>query len=567
MAASDGGDESSSLEDSVETLLLRPREDGAAAESSHGHGHPYRERRRSQSHSPTLQPLHRHHHLSDSDAEVMVQRLSTAVSCTRPLLLLVPLLLVLVLASFASKQLFLSDPYWRAVLAPSPALFSSDLSSPSSSCSPASVAAPASPAFHTLFPVPAGRTLFLIVHSTHDSTYPDNLAYFIRKGVRCWHDADYVFIIQRNDAASLNATDPNAEWRRSLPPLPPNARYVLHINECMDIGSVGWFLHLPPTNPDYVDTGVYRYFFFINTSSRGPILPPYLEERMDVDGRVQCAPGGAVVGGEDVARALFPWFHVFLAKLDDDVKLVGCTINCAFAAHIQSYILAMDYISLQILWQSRGLEVDDINGQPLKERFVGHQLGVATTSAAQLELRRTPRRPLTLERDLCRWREQGGLQGTPGNFSMVLACHVDFWDTVFNAEIGTSQAVLKAGFNIAALELFWRGVDFRLAPPVCALMHPPEMHANHYQEGVPANRLGPWDGIYHFNDPHHVVFTKYKTALKYGSEQDLKAILAWEALHNRTLAWQQTHHQTVRPIHRGYPQPLTNLSDTNDQLH
>ena len=438
-------------------------------------------------------------------------------------------------------------------------------SSPSSSaCTPASVAAPASPAFHPLFPVLSGRTLFIIVHSTHDSTYPDNLAYFIRKAVRCWHDADYRFIIQRDNATLLNATDLNAEWRLSLPPLPPNARYVLHENECMDIGSIGWFLHLPPSHPDYLDTGRYRYFFFLNTSSRGPILPPYLEDRMDLDGQVQCAADGSVVGGEggeDGGRdLLFPWFHVFLGRLSEDVKLVGCTLSCAFAPHIQSYVLALDYISLQVLWQSRGLEVDDILFTPLKERFISHQRGVEHTSTAQIQLRNTPQHPLTLERDLCAWRAQGGLLGTPGNFSMVLACHVDFWDTVFNSEIGVSQAVLKAGFNIAAMELYWRGVDFRLSPPLCSLMHHPEVMANHYQEGVPANRLGSWNGQYTFIDPLQVVFTKYKTSLKYGSEQALQAVLAWEGLHNRTQAWQHTHHDTILPVHRGYPKQTTNTA-------
>ena len=57
----------------------------------------------------------------------------------------------------------------------------------------------------------------------------------------------------------------------SLPELPPNARYVHHANECYDWGTFGWLL----LESGHVRLNNYKYFFFINSSVRGPFLPAY----------------------------------------------------------------------------------------------------------------------------------------------------------------------------------------------------------------------------------------------------------------------------------------------------
>ena len=453
------------------------------------------------------------------------------------------LLLAVVAVSMAAGP-EADGPRWLASLMP-------DMSNPfvlSPTCSASTSAAPASPSFFPLFPVPIGRALILVVHSSHDPNYPDNLSYFIHKAVRCWQEADYVFIIQRNDAADFTAD--NRTWTDNLPPLPSNARYVLHANECMDIGSIGWLLRLPSSHPDHVDTARYRYFLFMNSSVRGPTLPAFLEDRMDTEGEVQCGVG---VARKRSGERLFPWFHVFLAKLSAEVKLVGCTISCAFATHIQSYFLAMDYTGLQVIWQSRGLEAADIADPILRQRFTTHSREMANASQAQMQLAQTPLGPLVVEADFCAWQLQGGLLPLSNNFSMVLACHVDYWDTVFNSEIGTTQAVLKAGYGIAALEQYWRGVDFRLAPDLCGrMLHLPPY--SHYDEGIPADRIRPSDGNpLAFNEPQQVVFTKLK-AKHYAADGQLRALLAWENLYNRTLAWQRTHNSTIRPVIAVSPQ-------------
>ena len=56
----------------------------------------------------------------------------------------------------------------------------------------------------------------------------------------------------------------------SLPNLPSNARYVYHENRCYDWGTFGWAIEAGK-----VDTSAYKYIIFMNSSVRGPILPPY----------------------------------------------------------------------------------------------------------------------------------------------------------------------------------------------------------------------------------------------------------------------------------------------------
>jgi hypothetical protein len=62
---------------------------------------------------------------------------------------------------------------------------------------------------------------------------------------------------------------------QTLPPLPKNARYLFHQNECFDWGSVGWAIRT-----GMVNTRKYKYFFFMNSSVRGPFLPSYHEVRV-----------------------------------------------------------------------------------------------------------------------------------------------------------------------------------------------------------------------------------------------------------------------------------------------
>lgn len=55
-----------------------------------------------------------------------------------------------------------------------------------------------------------------------------------------------------------------------LPTLPSNARYTTHENKCYDWGTFGWAMQTGK-----VDTSKYKYIIFMNSSVRGPYLPPY----------------------------------------------------------------------------------------------------------------------------------------------------------------------------------------------------------------------------------------------------------------------------------------------------
>lgn len=64
----------------------------------------------------------------------------------------------------------------------------------------------------------------------------------------------------------------NQQYGISLPDLPNRARYVYHENACFDWGTFGWALHDPKIN---IQVDAYKYFIFMNSSVRGPFLPPY----------------------------------------------------------------------------------------------------------------------------------------------------------------------------------------------------------------------------------------------------------------------------------------------------
>ena len=57
-----------------------------------------------------------------------------------------------------------------------------------------------------------------------------------------------------------------------MPELPRNAKYLHHANECYDWGTFGWAL-----KQENVQVSDYKYFIFLNSSVRGPFLPPYLQ--------------------------------------------------------------------------------------------------------------------------------------------------------------------------------------------------------------------------------------------------------------------------------------------------
>ena len=207
----------------------------------------------------------------------------------------------------------------------------------------------------------SGRVLVIYVWADVDTQSLGNLQFFIRYGVHAAQPADYYFILQKVKNKTVDES--------RLPRLPPNAHYVQHENECYDIGTIGWFLSQNITN-----TNLYKYFIFMNGSVRGPFFVPYF----------------------DIENTW--WFTIFIKRLTDEVKLVGCTISCERAPHVQSYLLVIDRIGFTLL--------------------INNKIG-------------------------------------------ILHCHPNYYTAVDKGEIATTQLFLRANYQIASLQAKYQGWDFR----------------------------------------------------------------------------------------------------------
>ncbi|KAK9808733.1 hypothetical protein WJX72_002733 [[Myrmecia] bisecta] len=166
-------------------------------------------------------------------------------------------------------------------------------------------------------------TLVIYIFSNTDSEYERNLRFFLAYAVAENDGCDYTVVIQTGE--TIKKIDP-------LPEVPPNVRFEFHPNSCYDWGTIGWLF-----DNHKVDTSQYKYFIFINSSVRGPFLPPYLA------GKVR-------------------WQDILISRLNDNVKLIGPTISCEGSPkegnvngewrtnpHVQSYVLATDQIGLQTM--------------------------------------------------------------------------------------------------------------------------------------------------------------------------------------------------------------------------
>jgi hypothetical protein len=205
----------------------------------------------------------------------------------------------------------------------------------------------------------SSRVLVVYVYAKTHALAEQNLAFFIRTAVHSFHSADYYFILQQMNNQYINET--------TLPLLPSNAHYIHHENKCFDIGTIGWFL-----SSGIVDKTRYKYFIFLNSSVRGPFIVSYYDNPT--------------------------WYTIFTRRLNDHIKLVGCTINCEITPHVQSYFWALDFEGLKLLLKS----------------------------------------------------------GT------IFTCHETKIDTINNAEVKASQILLNLNFGIDSLMKKHQGVDFRL---------------------------------------------------------------------------------------------------------
>eukprot|EP00892_Ulva_mutabilis_P000760 jgi/Ulvmu1/10685/UM067_0010.1 len=163
--------------------------------------------------------------------------------------------------------------------------------------------------------------LVLYSFSDADPEYYANLLFFVKHGIPGCETCDFIITVNKN------LSDLAAE----LPQLPSNARYWFHHKHCFDWGTFGSVL-------TETDLSAYSYFYFLNSSVRGPFMPQYLKGRLH-------------------------FTELMAAKLVGDVKLVGSIISCAPAAkpgsdgtdagrrnpHVQSHAQATDAVGLQLM--------------------------------------------------------------------------------------------------------------------------------------------------------------------------------------------------------------------------
>ena len=179
-----------------------------------------------------------------------------------------------------------------------------------------------------------------------------------------------------------------------MPELPKNAKYINHRNECFDWGTFGWSI-----TTKKVDAGRYRFIIFLNSSVRGPFVPPYWPVSfhphlpcqqhcqlnrchfMQADtaakrGLLQAIHGAGLVSMcgpimlEIGMQASVHWTSIYTQRLGPKVKLVGSTINCQPVyfhndpskelrqnPHVQSYVTATDQVThmLSVCTASRGV--------------------------------------------------------------------------------------------------------------------------------------------------------------------------------------------------------------------
>ena len=144
-------------------------------------------------------------------------------------------------------------------------------------------------------------TLVVYIFSNTDPEYIANLRFFARHGMAAGDGCEYVVVVQEDEGAEVR----RGAWRgapggmppgecagaacrahaedssrcggvgqawvyRGLGALPPNGRYLRHPNRCYDWGTIGWVFSSGAADPEG-----YKFFIFMNSSVRGPFLPPY----------------------------------------------------------------------------------------------------------------------------------------------------------------------------------------------------------------------------------------------------------------------------------------------------
>jgi len=132
----------------------------------------------------------------------------------------------------------------------------------------------------------SNRTLVVYVYWERDQVYAENLNYFIRAGVGSEEEStssqvDHLIIVQ---------------GRKLSVKVPPHVKIWRRPNTCFDFGAFGEALRR-------LNLPRYRFYFFLNSSVKGPFLPSYWPAEVH-------------------------WSTIFTSRINERVKQVGTSIVC-----------------------------------------------------------------------------------------------------------------------------------------------------------------------------------------------------------------------------------------------
>ncbi|KAK9826482.1 hypothetical protein WJX81_003889 [Elliptochloris bilobata] len=165
--------------------------------------------------------------------------------------------------------------------------------------------------------------MVVYVYAETDAESRNNLRFFLQHGVRPDDGAHYVVTVQSEDAVLATALESEV--------VQDNVRFLSHLNVCYDWGTFGWVVR------SKIITSAYKYFIMLNSSVRGPFLPPYM---------------GPVT-----------WHKLFTQRLNSDVLIVGPTVSCEGTPnrlnmseirqnpHVQSFVIATNRAGFKTLLQ------------------------------------------------------------------------------------------------------------------------------------------------------------------------------------------------------------------------
>lgn len=143
------------------------------------------------------------------------------------------------------------------------------------------------------------RIVIIYAYFEKNSDYANNLRFFLQTAIR--NHLDYIFVV-------------NGKCTVQLPEQGDNIRVIHRDNVGYDFGAYAAGI---AALGDHIND--YQYHMFINTSVRGPFVPPYATE------------------------VVHDWTRPFVDLIQQDVKLAGCSINITNMEGIDASLRAQGY--------------------------------------------------------------------------------------------------------------------------------------------------------------------------------------------------------------------------------